>query len=137
VLDRLGRRAEPLVEAEGTDADRALLALEAALLALDQGRTDDAEAFYREALAVADCHPGSPCALDRADHTVLRAHWLARRHQPDRAFEALRAAVTHPGWTATLLESPDLAPLRQDPRWREVENAVRERVRAEEHVADP
>lgn len=150
-LRRLGQ-AEPARAAAQASADQAraldraddqarALLLEA-LIVLDQGDQTGADALWQQALAlVPDCGAAGgagaddavadrPCPLDQALTHVTRAHWHARRGQPDPAFAALSASIAGRGWTVGLLDHPDLAPLRADPRWPQAQRQLAARIAA-------
>ncbi len=128
-LDRWAALVERLDRAD----ELARLELHRALLALDGGDSARARELLERALEAADCTAAVPCALDQASAAGIRAHWYAQSGELDRAWETLSHAVDHPGWTAWMLDSPDLAPLRESDssRWRFVKAQLRERLEAE------
>jgi non-specific serine/threonine protein kinase/serine/threonine-protein kinase len=110
-------------------ADRALNLLLQALIALDQQQPAIAAERYAAALqAVPDCAQGA-CALDQGSTHLLRAQYLARAASPDAAMTALRHAIDHRLWSASLLTHADLASLHSHPQWPELADALSARLR--------
>jgi non-specific serine/threonine protein kinase/serine/threonine-protein kinase len=150
-LRRLGQAEAARAAARDTGAqaralarpdDEARALLLEALVDLDVGDRSGAEALWRQALAlVPDCaapagtggdgaDPARPCPLDQAINQVTRAHVLAGLGEGTAAFAALSTSIAGPGWTVGLLDHPDLAPLRGDPRWAGAEQQMAARIAA-------
>jgi serine/threonine-protein kinase len=96
--------------------DAALAAQLSALIALDAGRGDLARARWQMAQELAGCVSGR-CVLDSPERLQLRAQWLARQGEFERAFAVLDAALGDAGWTAGMLALPGLEGMHGDPRW--------------------
>jgi serine/threonine protein kinase len=129
----------------GRADDQARGLLLEALAELDLGNRPGAEALWQRALALVpacaapdgtamagtDGAGGArPCPLDQAVNQVTRAQVLARLGEPAPAFAALADSVAAPGWTAGMLDHPDLAPLRGDPRWAQAQRQLAARIAA-------
>ena len=121
-------RHRELAERAARPADQALAALLLALLALDAGSPGAAAEHYKKSLALDPSCVDQPCVLDQSSTLVLRAHYVARVGTPEEAFRALEFALEHRAFSAALLASPDLAPLRGHPQWSSMEQGLRKRL---------
>ncbi len=124
------RALERAVVDPGADGERAKAALVMALLAIDKGASDEAGRWLDEAMAYDDCsRDDATCNwLDNATMLPLRAAVLARLDRREPAWGALAAAIEHRGWHVGMLDDRDLDPLRDEPRWAEMEDRLRARI---------
>ncbi len=102
---------------ERDHGDRALGFLLQALVALDQAQPERAAELYAAALQAApECTQGA-CVLDQGSSNLTRAQYLSRTAAPALAMAALRDAIAHPSWSASLLTHRDLDALHAHPQW--------------------
>jgi non-specific serine/threonine protein kinase/serine/threonine-protein kinase len=98
--------------------------LQRALIHLDRGDSTAAAADWQRALSLATNCDNAACELDRPSTGVQRAQYLARTGQLDSAIQALRYAYDQRGWSAALLEHPDLSALHDRPEWLALRTAL-------------
>lgn len=123
------RQAGLLAEQLERTEDQAIALLLQALIALDQQQDAAAQALWNQSLELAGACRNQPCMLDRADTSVLRAHYLARVGELEPALQSLALAVDSAGWNASLLQAPDLEALRPLAAWRSLEDRLAARLR--------
>jgi len=115
------------METELTKDARARLLLTEALYAARQQDYEKARSGLLEAERLTACGQAG-CLLDNSDEGVVRAQVLALLGEHERAVLSLQHAIQHPGWTAWLLDLPDLLPLQADAGWASLQSTLATRV---------
>jgi non-specific serine/threonine protein kinase/serine/threonine-protein kinase len=132
-LDAALATLELVVMIAAEEEDQGALAqshLQRALIHLDLEDPASAEADWRQALELATNCAAGACELDQPATGVQRAQYLVRTGQTDAALQALRYAFDQRGWSALLLDHPDLSALHAHPQWQALRSALDARLAA-------
>ena len=100
-----------------------------AMIQLDLAQFGPAAQHYAQALALDPRCAAAACVLDQATLQLTRAHYLARTGQLDAALAALKVALNHDEWSASMLSHQDLQSLHQLPGWALLQASLNLRMR--------